>query len=227
MLHAYGRCVCVYGVRGGGRPPRGHTCLHRMPIREVASRVAATNRRTPSPSSSPAASAPASSSSSLSSCRSPTPRAPTPRPHPSGWRALRTRRPAPRRWQGRHTGGGARARAARRSSSAAARAAQPASAIWVLPRSSTLSFVSPPRRRRRRTCRRRRRHEGGEALIAERVASEIEILQRGQPPQGRREGHQPRVADGSAVQTRGARAAAGRLGPGRRRAPRRPRRPRA
>eukprot|EP00964_Phaeocystis_antarctica_P064668 scaffold38934_cov55-Phaeocystis_antarctica.AAC.2 len=55
-------------------------------------------------------------------------------------------------------------------------------------------------RRRRRTCRRRRRHEGGEALVAERVASETEVLQRGQPPQGRREGHQPRVADGGVVQ---------------------------
>eukprot|EP00964_Phaeocystis_antarctica_P007811 scaffold4199_cov64-Phaeocystis_antarctica.AAC.5 len=44
------------------------------------------------------------------------------------------------------------------------------------------------RRRRRRTCR-RRRHEGGEALVAERVAIKNEHLQRGQPPQGRREGH--------------------------------------
>jgi hypothetical protein len=52
------------------------------------------------------------------------------------------------------------------------------------------------RRRRQRTCRRRRRsHEGGEALLSERVAHETENLQRGQPPQGRREGHQPRVAD--------------------------------
>ena len=51
------------------------------------------------------------------------------------------------------------------------------------------------RRRRRRTCRRRRRHEGGEALVAERVALKTEMLQRGQPPQGRREGHQRRVAD--------------------------------
>jgi hypothetical protein len=37
--------------------------------------------------------------------------------------------------------------------------------------------------------------EGGEALLSERVAHETENLQRGQPPQGRREGHQPRVAD--------------------------------
>eukprot|EP00964_Phaeocystis_antarctica_P104677 scaffold69793_cov55-Phaeocystis_antarctica.AAC.1 len=50
---------------------------------------------------------------------------------------------------------------------------------------------------------RRRRHEGGEALVAERVAAETEILQRGQPPQGRREGHQPRVADGGVVQREG------------------------
>eukprot|EP00964_Phaeocystis_antarctica_P102835 scaffold68144_cov73-Phaeocystis_antarctica.AAC.1 len=50
-------------------------------------------------------------------------------------------------------------------------------------------------RRRQRTCRRRRRHEGGEALVAERVATEIESLQRGPPAQGRREGHQSRVAD--------------------------------
>eukprot|EP00964_Phaeocystis_antarctica_P144937 scaffold110839_cov60-Phaeocystis_antarctica.AAC.1 len=55
--------------------------------------------------------------------------------------------------------------------------------------------------RRQRTCRRQRRHEGGEALVAERVAPETETLQCGQPPQGRREGHQPRVADGGVVQT--------------------------
>eukprot|EP00964_Phaeocystis_antarctica_P075647 scaffold46710_cov62-Phaeocystis_antarctica.AAC.1 len=47
-------------------------------------------------------------------------------------------------------------------------------------------------RRRRRTCR-KRRHEGGEALVAERAVTKIESLQSGQPPQGRREGHQPRV----------------------------------
>eukprot|EP00964_Phaeocystis_antarctica_P097291 scaffold63449_cov66-Phaeocystis_antarctica.AAC.2 len=58
-------------------------------------------------------------------------------------------------------------------------------------------------RRRRRTCRRRRRHEGGEALVAERVAPETEVLQRGPPPQGRREGHQPRVADGGVAQVEG------------------------
>ena len=40
-------------------------------------------------------------------------------------------------------------------------------------------FVSRSSRRRRRTCRQRRRHEGGKALVAERVASEKEILQRG------------------------------------------------
>ena len=34
-----------------------------------------------------------------------------------------------------------------------------------------LELRQPSRRRRRRTCRRRRRHEGGEALVAERVAS--------------------------------------------------------
>eukprot|EP00964_Phaeocystis_antarctica_P103999 scaffold69192_cov72-Phaeocystis_antarctica.AAC.3 len=56
------------------------------------------------------------------------------------------------------------------------------------------------RRRRQRTCRRRRRHEGGEALVAERVVNQSEILQRGQAPQGRREGHQPRVADGGVDQ---------------------------
>eukprot|EP00964_Phaeocystis_antarctica_P108109 scaffold72754_cov67-Phaeocystis_antarctica.AAC.2 len=54
--------------------------------------------------------------------------------------------------------------------------------------------------RRRRSCRRRRRHEGGEALVAERVATETEPLQHGPPPQGRREDHQPRVADGGFAQ---------------------------
>eukprot|EP00964_Phaeocystis_antarctica_P087111 scaffold55232_cov63-Phaeocystis_antarctica.AAC.4 len=56
---------------------------------------------------------------------------------------------------------------------------------------------------RRRTCRRRtcRRHEGSEALIAERVVRETEKKQRGQPPQGRREGHQARVADASVAQS--------------------------
>ena len=35
----------------------------------------------------------------------------------------------------------------------------------------------PSGRRRRRTCRRRRRcHEGGEALVTERIATEIEML---------------------------------------------------
>eukprot|EP00964_Phaeocystis_antarctica_P030457 scaffold17209_cov68-Phaeocystis_antarctica.AAC.1 len=54
-------------------------------------------------------------------------------------------------------------------------------------------------RRRQRTGR-RRRHEGSEALVAERVAIEIKTIQRGPPPQGRREGHQTRVADGGEVQ---------------------------
>eukprot|EP00964_Phaeocystis_antarctica_P117289 scaffold81118_cov62-Phaeocystis_antarctica.AAC.3 len=61
-------------------------------------------------------------------------------------------------------------------------------------------LLQPSSRRRRRPCRRRRRQEGGEALVTERVSHEAEILQRGQPPQGRREGHHPRVADGSGVQ---------------------------
>eukprot|EP00964_Phaeocystis_antarctica_P018554 scaffold10246_cov63-Phaeocystis_antarctica.AAC.3 len=57
-------------------------------------------------------------------------------------------------------------------------------------------------RRRQRTCRRWRwrRHEGGDALVTKQVVREFESLQRGPPPQGRREGHQPRVADGGAVQ---------------------------
>eukprot|EP00964_Phaeocystis_antarctica_P151163 scaffold118722_cov60-Phaeocystis_antarctica.AAC.3 len=50
-------------------------------------------------------------------------------------------------------------------------------------------------RQRRCTCRRRRHHEGGEALVAEQVAGEIESLKRGPPLQDRRKGHQPRVAD--------------------------------
>eukprot|EP00964_Phaeocystis_antarctica_P116261 scaffold80203_cov73-Phaeocystis_antarctica.AAC.9 len=56
---------------------------------------------------------------------------------------------------------------------------------------------------RQPSSRRRRRHEGGEALVTERVAWEIEMLQRGPPPQGRSEGHQPRVADGGAAQPEG------------------------
>ena len=64
-----------------------------------------------------------------------------------------------------------------------------------------LELRQHPSRRRQCTCRRwRRRHEGGEALVAERVAAETELLQRGPPPQGRREGHQPRVADGGVGQ---------------------------
>eukprot|EP00964_Phaeocystis_antarctica_P059522 scaffold35338_cov59-Phaeocystis_antarctica.AAC.8 len=62
-----------------------------------------------------------------------------------------------------------------------------------------LELRQPSSRRRRRTCR-RRSHEGGEALVAERIAPQNENYQRGQPPQGRREGHQPRVADGSVAQ---------------------------
>ena len=50
---------------------------------------------------------------------------------------------------------------------------------------SALSFFSPPVVVRSAACRRRRRQESGEALVAERVASKNELLQRGQPPQGR------------------------------------------
>eukprot|EP00964_Phaeocystis_antarctica_P023864 scaffold13353_cov51-Phaeocystis_antarctica.AAC.1 len=65
-----------------------------------------------------------------------------------------------------------------------------------------LELLQPSSRQRPRTCRRRRRrHEGGEALVAERVVVKTESVQRGQPPQGRREGHQPRVADGGVAQT--------------------------
>ena len=53
--------------------------------------------------------------------------------------------------------------------------------------------------RRRHICR-RRRHEGGEALVAEWVLCEVEMLQRRPPPQAWREGHQTRVADGGAGQ---------------------------
>eukprot|EP00964_Phaeocystis_antarctica_P050309 scaffold29203_cov67-Phaeocystis_antarctica.AAC.1 len=59
-----------------------------------------------------------------------------------------------------------------------------------------LELRQPSSRQRRCTCRRRRRHEGGEALVAESVLRQYENLQRGPPPQGRREGHQRRVADG-------------------------------
>eukprot|EP00964_Phaeocystis_antarctica_P120564 scaffold84286_cov63-Phaeocystis_antarctica.AAC.8 len=58
-------------------------------------------------------------------------------------------------------------------------------------------------RRRWRTCRQRRRHEGGEALVTAWVAVKIEHFQRGQPPQGRREGHQRRVGDGAVGQKEG------------------------
>ena len=53
---------------------------------------------------------------------------------------------------------------------------------------------------RRCACRQERRHEGGEALVAERVEVEKETLQRGPPPQGRREGHRARVANGGVAQ---------------------------
>eukprot|EP00964_Phaeocystis_antarctica_P053282 scaffold31266_cov60-Phaeocystis_antarctica.AAC.1 len=69
-------------------------------------------------------------------------------------------------------------------SSAAARVAQPASVIWVLPRLSSLSFASPP-------------VGGGGAPAGGGGATRL----RGQLPQGRREGHQPRVADGGVDQT--------------------------
>jgi hypothetical protein len=86
-------------------------------------------------------------------------------------------------------------------SSAEARAAQPASVIWArVADVERLELLQHSSRRRQRTCRRRRRHEGSEALVAERVLMEIETLQRGPPPQGRREGHQPRVADGGVAQ---------------------------
>ena len=39
-----------------------------------------------------------------------------------------------------------------------------------------------------------------EALVTERIFPKIDVLQRGQPPQGRRERHQTRVADGGLVQ---------------------------
>ena len=47
--------------------------------------------------------------------------------------------------------------------------------------------------------RRRRRHESGEAIVAERVGYESELLQRGPPPQGRGEGHQSRVMSSVAL----------------------------
>eukprot|EP00964_Phaeocystis_antarctica_P123696 scaffold87386_cov63-Phaeocystis_antarctica.AAC.2 len=74
-------------------------------------------------------------------------------------------------------------------SSAAARAAQPASVIWVPLRLSCLSFASPPV------------GGGGAPAGGGSARRAMESLQRGQPPQGRREGHQPRVADlGGATQ---------------------------
>ena len=61
-------------------------------------------------------------------------------------------------------------------SSAATRVAHPASETWVQLEVEPLELLQPSSRRRRRACsRRRRRHEGGEALVAERVATEAEI----------------------------------------------------
>ena len=88
--------------------------------------------------------------------------------------------------------------------SAAARAAQPSSVIWVWPRWSSLSFVSPLRSAAAAhlpaAAAAPRGRRPGEALVAKQAASENESLQRGPPPQGRREGHQPLVADVGAVQ---------------------------
>eukprot|EP00964_Phaeocystis_antarctica_P024588 scaffold13773_cov68-Phaeocystis_antarctica.AAC.4 len=66
-----------------------------------------------------------------------------------------------------------------------------------------LELRQPCRWQRQCTCRRRRRHEGSKALVAERVAPQKEMFQRGPPPQGRRQGHQPRVADGGVAQFEG------------------------
>eukprot|EP00964_Phaeocystis_antarctica_P148672 scaffold115598_cov60-Phaeocystis_antarctica.AAC.4 len=64
-----------------------------------------------------------------------------------------------------------------------------------------IEACQPSRRRRQRTCRRRRRHEGGEALVTDRIALEVKMVQRGQSPQGRCKGHHPRVSDGRFAQT--------------------------
>eukprot|EP00964_Phaeocystis_antarctica_P007730 scaffold4170_cov63-Phaeocystis_antarctica.AAC.5 len=61
-------------------------------------------------------------------------------------------------------------------------------------------LLQPSRRRRHRTGRKRRCHEGGEALVAEGILPEDERVKLGQPPQGRRKGHQPRVADAASAQ---------------------------
>ena len=91
-------------------------------------------------------------------------------PLPSGWRAPRTRRPSPRRWQGCRPG-----RALERRQRAAVERSGEGGAAGVgdlgVAEVERLELRQPSRRRRRRTCRRRRRHEGGEALVAERVAS--------------------------------------------------------
>ena len=81
--------------------------------------------------------------------------------------------------------------------SAPARAAQPASVIWVWSRLSFVSLASPPVVGGGR-CAAAYDGRAGEALVAERVAIESEKLQRGHPPQGRREGQQPCVTDGGA-----------------------------
>eukprot|EP00964_Phaeocystis_antarctica_P075729 scaffold46760_cov39-Phaeocystis_antarctica.AAC.5 len=56
------------------------------------------------------------------------------------------------------------------------------------------------RRWQRTRGQRRWRQEGGKALVAERVVRETESLQRRPPPQGRREGHKPRIGDGGVPQ---------------------------
>ena len=66
-----------------------------------------------------------------------------------------------------------------------------------------LELLQPRSRRRWRARPRRRRHEGGEALVAEQVAREVETSQSRPPPQGWREGHQPRVADGGRRSVKG------------------------
>ena len=86
-------------------------------------------------------------------------------------------------------------------SSAAARAAQPAGNLGV-------AEDEPPElrqhssRRRRRTCRRRWATRAARPLSPNRLQARLRDS-RGPPPQGRREGHQPRVADGGAVQIEG------------------------
>jgi hypothetical protein len=74
-----------------------------------------------------------------------------------------------------------------------------------------LDLLQPSHRRRRACSRRWWRQESGKALVAERVATEAvvailivpeaKLLQRGPLPQHRREGRQPRVADGGVGQS--------------------------